>query len=340
MTYSRKGHIGSGAFGDVFLEHDELLNRPCATKEIRTNGLKVGTSAWDEAKLMQASRHPNVVEIFSAQMGDDRQFIRMEYLERGSLLDRSSGSAWPIADGIDLISQACRGVQHLHSLGIVHRDIKPGNILISDDGRAKISDFGLATAVQENTDAVMTYDPHLSPEQIEERNYAGSVAGDVYAMGYTAYRIFNGERVFLSSFDESRSVIDQVSAGSFPQNNRWLPHVHSKLRRAVKRATQRSPARRFTSMDDFRHALERCRPAVSWQQTYRDGHLAWNGTIDGDIIWTVDLLGRSEACEVIARKRGPSGNYRRVSRYHRSRLSISDAMLHCERMFDEVAEAT
>jgi serine/threonine protein kinase len=144
MVYQSIRCLGSGYFGEVWLEHDDALDRPCAAKYVDPSRLAPALNGYAEAQAMIAGEHDNVVSVYSADMVAGAPVIRMEYLPEDSVQDKYAGVPAPVRDAVRLAEEACRGVQHLHSCGLLHRDVKPANLLLTGDGRVKVSDFGLS----------------------------------------------------------------------------------------------------------------------------------------------------------------------------------------------------
>ena len=167
MPYQQIQYLGGGQFGDVWLEQDEALERLCAAKYLDTTLLVPGTEFFAEARVMMAAEHENVVVVYSAEIEGGEPVIRMEYLPTGSVTDKYGGNPVAVADAIRMMEDACRGVEHLHVRGILHRDIKPGNLLLTQSGAVKVSDFGLSCPVSgAHTGPLTWYNRHLPPEDV------------------------------------------------------------------------------------------------------------------------------------------------------------------------------
>lgn len=315
MTFTYIRPLGEGRFGRVFLEKDEALDRLCAKKELLLSPGENAGPRIDEAALMQATRHRHVVEVYQAGYSDDLPFIRMEYLPGGNVLDLYSGNPIPIGRSLDLLIEACRGLHHLHTNGVFHRDIKPENMLLTEDGHLKISDFGLASGSEITSSHNYIYEPHTAPEQFSNSTQPATRLGDIYALGVTAYRMVNGEAPFWRSIQNLPSIENGIRAGQIPNRGLWLPHVHTALRRTVSRAMDKEPSRRFPTVLDFRHALERAIPVVSWESRIEPGRMTWIGSQRGSEKWAADLSIASKLAKFETRKLGSAGTYRRVSQY-------------------------
>ena len=140
--------LGSGHFGDVYLAFDRALEVKRAVKIMKTSKPEEFVQAFKEAQMLEKCRHPHIVDVKDADIGEVnselKAYITMEYLENGSLQNRLKKYYMSVRECCLLIEQALLGLEYAHNQDILHRDIKPGNILISDNGKAKLSDFGLA----------------------------------------------------------------------------------------------------------------------------------------------------------------------------------------------------
>ncbi|MGI8866836.1 MAG: protein kinase domain-containing protein, partial [Rubrobacteraceae bacterium] len=201
--------IGSGGMSVVYLGRDEVLDRPVAVKVLRTGfeDSEVGERFRREGRTAARISHPNVVQVYDAQEGmlDDREvsYIVMEHVSGGDLKDRIRASG-PLSEkdlcrmGADVAS----GLSAAHERGIIHRDVKPQNILIDDYGRPKITDFGIARALDATTTATQTGSylgtaTYSSPEQL--RGEPVTPKSDIYSLGATLYEAATGEPPFTGS---------------------------------------------------------------------------------------------------------------------------------------------
>jgi serine/threonine-protein kinase len=279
-------YLGGGYFGEVWLEMDTGLKRPCAAKYLNPARLIPGVAAFAEAQAMVDAEHDNVVTVYSAGFVKGEPVIRMEYLPDGSVEGKHSGNPAPVEETIRIMEDACRGIEHLHVSGILHRDIKPANLLITPTNSIKVSDFGLSCRTSNVAGAPpLTYLLHLPPEAASKRTGITTPAGDVYAAGVTAYRLLNGDQSLRVVVSPGTNIHDLIAKGRYPDRKFWLPHIHDPLRRAVKKAMHVDPNRRYADARTFRRALERVRPRVSWWPTSPATGHGWEGTAPDGTTW-------------------------------------------------------
>jgi formylglycine-generating enzyme required for sulfatase activity len=239
--YRVEGTLGQGGMGAVLLATDTRLGRKVAIKRIlgEAAGNRMAVSRFlTEAKAIARISHPNVVQIHELGRAADGPFLVMEYVDGGTLADRSGAGALPIEQTIDLTCQLCDGLARAHDAGIVHRDIKPANVLLTKDGIPKLTDFGLAKAEAADhrmtmTGAVMGTPDFMPPEQ---RRDAGLVdhRSDLWSLAATVYQMVTGR---------SPKVID-------------LRHVPDRLRDVLARALEDDKDARYQSARELRDALK------------------------------------------------------------------------------------
>lgn len=244
MAYQRIQCLRAGYFGEVWLEYDQALDRYCAVKYINPARLVSGIDGYAEAQAMIAAQHENVVAVFSADMVGNAPAIRMEYLPDGSVQDRYKGDPGPVGEAVRIMEEACRGVEHLHTRGLLHRDLKPGNLLLTGSGSVKVSDFGLSCQRGATTGIPpWSYTSHVPPEA-----GPGGITtpqGDVYALGVTAYPLLNGDAALSATGISPADIPAAIAASTYPDRNRWQPYIHQPLRRAITKALHIDPAKRF-----------------------------------------------------------------------------------------------
>jgi len=344
MGYVNIARLGGGYFGEVWLEYDDGLDRPCACKYLNVHRLSAGVDVYAEAKVMMAARHDNVVQVYAADDVNGQPVIRMEYLSAGSVQDMYGGDPVPVFEAVRFMEDACRGVEHLHNRGILHRDVKPANLLLADDGSIKVGDFGLA-CVRSAVSAGPSYAyvGHLPPESLASggTGVIESDVGDVYALGVTAYRLLNGDDMLRATLSGVTDIADVIVRGRFPDRRVWQPHVHDRLRRVVRKAMHLDPSRRYATAASFRHHLEQARPAVSWWPSVSPAWRGWEGAGTGDrTTWRSRIDARPRGAYVFTiERRLPGRTYRKLAADSQSFSDARSALRHASTVLARVAEA-
>jgi serine/threonine protein kinase len=252
--------LGHGGMGDIVLATDTVLDRPVAIK------LLAERFAEDESIRKRFTREalaaarlssvPNTVTIFDVgETAEGRPFIVMEYLAGGSLDDRLQHGPVAPDQALEWLGQAARALDAAHANGIVHRDVKPGNLLLDDNGDVHVADFGVARATDLDpltiAGTVVGTAGYLSPEQA--RGESADTASDRYALGVVAFELLTGERPFrrdTTAAEAAAHVHEPVP--SIHERNPTLPPA---LDRCFRRALAKDPADRFKSNVEFVRAL-------------------------------------------------------------------------------------
>jgi serine/threonine-protein kinase len=335
MGYRKLRRLGAGHFGEVWLEHDDALDRPCAAKYLNPANLLSVVDVYAEAQAMMAAQHDNVVTVYSADDLQGTPVIRMEYLPDGSVEDRYKGLPVPVREGVRIMEEACRGLEHLHLSGLLHRDVKPANLLLTSGDGVKVSDFGLSCKSSEVSQAVpLAYMLHIPPEAVSTGEGITTPTGDVYAAGVTAYRLVNGDAML--SMAATTDLEAAIAAGRYPDRKLWQPHVHPKLRRVIVKALHVDPGKRYPSASAFRRALEQARPAVSWKMTPGVEH--WDGEGPDGSSWRAEVVKRRGGFRFEVARRLPGRGWRRLAADERDGNSPAELLPHAEQALGRVAE--
>ncbi len=252
--------LGSGGMAEVYLAQDQLLGRHLAVKVLHhhfAEDHEFVERFKREASSAAALSHPNIVGIFDRGEWNGTYYIAMEYVAGRSLksIIREDGALDPVT-AIDIVVQILRAARFAHRRGVIHRDLKPHNVIIDEEGRARVTDFGIARAGASDmtlTGSVMGTAQYLSPEQAQ--GFAVSSASDLYSVGVILYELLTGVVPFEG---ESAVAIayKQVSAAPRPPSE-LNPAIPPSLDAVVMRALAKDPAQRYADADELIGALER-----------------------------------------------------------------------------------
>ena len=264
--YRVSARLGSGGMADVYLAHDTLLGRQVALKLLHhrfAEDQEFVERFRREASSAAGLSHPNVVAVFDRGEWDGTYYIAMEYLPGRSLkaVVREHGPLSP-SDATDIVVQILLAVRFAHRRGIIHRDIKPHNVILDEEGRAKVTDFGIARAGASDmtlTGSIMGTAQYLSPEQAQ--GHAVSETSDLYAVGVVLYELLTGSVPFEGE-SAVTIALKQVSAEPTPPSQR-NPEVTPALDAVVMRSLAKDPLARFASADEFIAALQQAREGIS-----------------------------------------------------------------------------
>jgi serine/threonine protein kinase len=240
--------LGSGHFGEVWRAQDTLLNTTVAVK-LTEKEVELDAVIIEAQVLKHLQRHDRVVSIQNIDVSPPRPFIVMDYLEAGAVERRLERGEVSLLQAIRWVRDALDGLNFVHSMGIIHRDIKPGNLLIDHRGSVVLSDFGLAEDTIRNVIAnEALYVPHAAPELLQGQ--PSTVASDIFAMGCTLYRLATGEHPFEDK--------EQTLAGEFTEPHRLNPQLPMRFTRVVKRALASQPQERYQDAQAMLSDLLQC----------------------------------------------------------------------------------
>jgi len=184
--------LGSGGFGAVYLAEDTWIDKRVALKVPHKQNLDFG-DMLKEPRLLASLSHPNIVTVLTAEKQDDVFFIVMEYVP-GETLETviAREGALDLTQALDFSCQICNAVDHAHRAGILHRDLRPGNMLVSETGILKVSDFGTSRFLEiaAHGTTVIGSPPYMAPEQFKGK---AVFASDLYSVGITMYQMLTGE---------------------------------------------------------------------------------------------------------------------------------------------------
>ncbi|WP_280769037.1 Stk1 family PASTA domain-containing Ser/Thr kinase [Salipaludibacillus daqingensis] len=252
--------IGGGGMADVYLAKDLILDRSVAVKMLKSQFSKDDEFIRRfrrEAQSATSLSHPNVVNIYDVGEEEDLYYIVMEYVEGQTLKDyiQEQGKL-TVHETVRILKQMTAAVEHAHDNHIVHRDLKPHNILLSVDGTAKVTDFGIARAISEatitHTNSVLGSVHYLSPEQA--RGGQVTYKSDLYSLGVVTYEMLTGEVPF--SGDTAVSVAIKHLQEPLPALREQLPDIPQSVENLVMKATAKDPSLRYESAEDMINDLQ------------------------------------------------------------------------------------
>jgi serine/threonine protein kinase len=260
--YELGPRLGVGGMSTVLTAFDERLEREVAIKllaEHLADDSQFVTRFRREALAAARLVHPNIVQVFDFGLDErsHRYYIAMELVrgKSGAEILREEG-VLDVREALSIVGQACRGLEYAHRNGVVHRDVKPGNLLRGEDGVVKLADFGIAKAISEESSitqvgSVLGTAAYLAPEQA-----AGEQAGpaaDLYALGVVAYQFLSGRLPYEAQSLTELALKQQREVPA--RLDELNPEVTPQLAMAVDRALALDPRQRPASADDLRHAL-------------------------------------------------------------------------------------
>ena len=264
--YEKEQFLGRGAFGEVWKAVDSNSGRVVAIKFYsRRGGLDWSHMSREVEKLQFLFSDRHVVQLFDVGWKATPPYYVMEYLENGSLEDRLKSGPMSVAEAVSMIRNIALGLSRAHDLGILHCDLKPDNIMLDNEGKPRLADFGQSRLKHERAPAVGTLF-YMAPEQAE-LSMVPDARWDVYALGAILYRMVTGKLPYLTknsadSVSSQGSVDRQLRAYSQllqtsqpPTEHRHVPGVDAALSRVIDRCLAVNPNRRYPNVQSVLHAL-------------------------------------------------------------------------------------
>lgn len=256
--YERVDVLGYGATGIVYLAWDSLLRKQVALKEINVQAGDM-ERFLEEARLLDRLNHPNIVRVHSVDRVDGKILIAMEYVPGVNLQEllRQQGKL-PVRQALDIAIQVLDALDYAHRNHTIHRDIKPGNILIRKDGAVKLVDFGLATILGTGSYAggAGTY-VYMAPEDFEEEEHS-DYRSDLWAVGVTLYEMVTGRRPFNATNPKNPfSWQEAVQKQQPPPLQQFAPDAPPALQTVIERALAKRKDDRYPTAGEFAQALRR-----------------------------------------------------------------------------------
>ncbi|HEY2806005.1 MAG TPA: serine/threonine-protein kinase [Gemmatimonadales bacterium] len=252
--------LGRGGMGTVFLAEDLTLQREVAIKVLPprlTSEEKFVSRFMHEARTAAKLDHPNIIPIYAVQSSDNLHYFAMKYVTGRTIEDVLQGGPMPVDECRRVLFDAAMALAHAHQRGVVHRDVKPSNIMIDESGRVLLGDFGISKALESSTQFTGTGQivgtPHyMSPEQAK-----GGVKldgrSDQYSLGVVGFQMLTGQLLFPSG--QAHTVIYGHIHEPPPSLRALRPDIPVYLEQALLKSLAKDPAERFATMDEFAAAV-------------------------------------------------------------------------------------
>lgn len=330
-----------GRNSKVYIVNDKQMNADLVLKKMLFNPSLV--DQFKESKLLYKYRHSNVVAIQYACLTDHNNCIGIfsPYYMNGTLKTKiCNGQNLTVKQVIRYAIQFLRGLHHIHKDGLIHQDIKPDNIMISDRDEAMISDFGLAEYYNEEKENIPKhYMCHWSPEYIKSENR--DIRSDIYQVGLTLFRLVNGydrleNEIIAKRYKHAGELANDIVKGKFPAKD-YLNHIPISLTKIINKCLKVDPDERYQNTLQLIKALSNIddSPSINWIYSIdKEQSITWKRCINDVSLLVVCAPKKDGTFDLLTTKTGTKEQ--RVTKYCCNNLSIPELNIKLKSLFKEL----
>lgn len=313
------GHEGKNS--NVWTADEKQFDAIIAVKKIQKKDFVDFNEYYLEAKKLYSSEHQNVVQVKYACEDLENIYIAMPFYKNGSIKKLINSRFLTVREIIRYATQFLSGVHNIHVKDLIHFDIKPDNILLSNNNEALISDFGLANRVDSFgfSNISKAYYKHLPPEYFTQS--AHTMLYDIYNAGLTLYRMCNGENFLnnqISQFTSDEEFKNAILAGSFPDRKAFLPHIPKKLQKVIVKALNIEQGLRHQSVLELVNEISVVDELLDWKYVETITEKSWSKQYS-DKIFVVNLVVSAGIGQITTRKTMLASSNTTVVREHSCR---------------------
>ncbi len=319
------GHQGRNS--TVYLAHDKQLDAELVIKKIEKNKIPNPAEFYTEAKRLYDSEHQHVVQIKYACEDSDHIYLAMPFYKNGSLKTLIDTRFLTVREILRYATQFLSGLHNIHVKKLIHFDVKPDNILISNSDEALISDFGLAKNMNalglSSTDKV--YPRQIPPETFSQTHH--SMLYDIYNAGLTLYRMCNGNQYYyqqVGQYPDQPAYIAAICGGTFPNRNMYFPHIPKSLRKVINKALSVNQTDRHQTVLELINDLSPIAQLLDWKFVRLANNDTWT-LEDADRRFVVSLTWAGSIFAIDTQKTVfSSGNTTKVSTGCKNNIPLKD----------------
>ncbi|CEN82620.1 serine/Threonine protein kinase [[Clostridium] sordellii] len=262
-----------GVNSKLYLVEDVQMGKKFILKKIKKSSFKNPDKCFEEPKKICKANHSNIIKINHVSYDDENIYITMPYYNKGSLYHLLQTRSLTIEEIKNYALDFLSAVDYIHSIGIAHCDIKPNNILISNENKAILTDFG--SAVYLNKDGIgklrNVYYKHIAPEQCKSTTITNKV--DIYQIGTTLYRMCNGNQEYntqLKKYKDINMVKIASACGKFPIRNKYLPHIPKSMSKIIEKCINVNPEDRYENVSEIIEDIQKIDENLNWKCQFEE----------------------------------------------------------------------
>lgn len=330
ISFEYKKEIGhEGANSNAYLAYDKQLDADIVIKQIGKKGSESFEAFFEEARILYLSNHPHVVQIHYACEDAENVYIAMPFYKAGSLNNLINSRYLTLREIIQFGCHIASGLHNIHSKGLIHFDIKPDNVLLSDRAEALISDFGLSRRI--NLDGIAGQDrlyfKMRPPEAFTTSDFTR--AFDIYQFGLTLYRMCVGNSEFeaqFNAFGDNQENFKRedfkyaVRNAKFPDRSAYPAHIPNRMRNLIKACLEPDTSRRISAAIDVANKLAEIDSRLDWAYSVDKGVKNWR-RVEGEKLYELRV---NEDGSSYAEKKIGNNKARRIASYCKDSISLSE----------------
>jgi serine/threonine protein kinase len=312
VNFEYRKEIGQeGRNSKAFIAHDRFLDAELVIKQISKADFANPEDFFNESRSLYKAVHPHVVQIQYACACEENIYLALPYYENGSLKSLIDSRSLSVREIVRFSIQICSALHNIHSKGLIHFDIKPDNILLSDRNEALLSDFGLARFMSTDFTAEREeiYVRHVAPEHFSKDKFTSQY--DIYQLGLTIYRMVHGNPEFyrqLGLFADNDSYYDAVENEKFPLRS-YPEHIPSRLEKIINKCLKADTGNRYESALDVANDLSTIDDnTLDWIHTSNGDDRVWHKTTDTHE-YRIEVKGDGSS---IAEKKTAAGKWSKI----------------------------
>lgn len=326
--YVLKQRLGAGCFGEVWLSHDNTIDKDIAVKMVKADG-PLTIDKFKEARIGNRFDHDNLIKVHYADVvncsGDNFIVIAMDYLENGSILSQLNSRGFlPLPRALEVMRNILFGLDRLHYMGFYHNDIKPSNILVGGTGQAVLSDYGVSLRADEATN-MPSYCLHRAPEILAGGNI--SILTDIYQCGLTAFRLLSGVDLLEAKWNSEGEAKynEDIQYGKLVTPQSFPEFIPSQIRHIILKATSPDPGGRYQSAIDMQRDFEKLSYSGFWDSNEHN-QLIGRKIQNGNVYVYDEIPSKNKTFDFEAKVEYESGKVHKILQFCRRGISKTELL--------------